>query len=79
MNNHVKWRLFLVLLLFFFSVTGGIAQEKNITINVKDASLKEVFNAIEKQTTYRFSYRNVIIDSLKTSPFQKQMLLFRPF
>lgn len=71
MKKHVKLRLFaLVSLLFFFSAIT-IAQEKNITINVKNVSLKEVFNAIEKQTTYRFSYRNVIVDSLKNISVSK--------
>jgi TonB-linked SusC/RagA family outer membrane protein len=72
MNNHVKWKLFtLISLFFFFSVADSIAQGKSITIDVKNASIKEVFNVIEKQTTYRFSYRNVIIDSLKNITVSK--------
>lgn len=64
MNKHVKLKLFiLVFITFFCNVTNSLAQESNVTINVKNASLKEVFNAIEKQTTYRFSYRDVVIDS----------------
>ncbi|MDR3260646.1 MAG: TonB-dependent receptor [Tannerella sp.] len=71
MNKHVKLKLFtLASMLFFFSALSGMAQEK-ITINVNDASLKEVFNVIEAQTTYRFSYRNVIIDSLKNISLSK--------
>ena len=62
MDKHLKSRMLsLFSLLFFFSVTL-LAQEKQITIHLENASLKEVFAAIEKQTTYRFSYRNVVID-----------------
>ena len=40
-----------------------MAQEKLITINVKNVSLKEIFNIIENQTPYRFSYRSVVLDA----------------
>lgn len=57
----------LALLSFFllFGVLDAIAQEKSITINVKNVSLDEVFKIIEKQTSYRFSYRDVVIDRKK--------------
>lgn len=45
-----------------FSITVS-AQTQNVTINVKNASLRQVFKVIEKQTTYRFSYRDAVIDS----------------
>ncbi|MDR1717226.1 MAG: TonB-dependent receptor [Prevotella sp.] len=48
-----------------------MAQEKSITIDIKNASLKEVFNAIEKQTTYRFSYRDAVVDSFKNISIKK--------
>lgn len=32
---------------------------------MENVSLREIFSAIEKQTTYRFSYRNVVIDTTK--------------
>lgn len=31
--------------------------------NVKNVSLKEIFNIIENQTPYRFSYRSVVLDA----------------
>ncbi|MDR0572989.1 MAG: TonB-dependent receptor [Tannerella sp.] len=73
MNKHVKQKLFtLFLLLVFFCNADTIAQQKTeITINLKNASLKEVFNAIEKQTTYRFSYRDAVIDTLKNITISK--------
>jgi TonB-linked SusC/RagA family outer membrane protein len=50
---------------------GVYAQEQTVTLNLKNASLKQVFNAVEKQTTYRFSYRNVIIDNRKDITMSK--------
>jgi TonB-linked SusC/RagA family outer membrane protein len=72
MDNRVKLKLLaLVSLFFFFGVINGLAQEKGITIDVKNASLKEVFNVIEGQTPYRFSYRNIVVDSLKNITISK--------
>lgn len=65
MNKHLKLRMLTLLsLLFFFSVFL-FAQEKQVTIHLDNVSLKEIFSAIEKQTSYRFSYRNVVIDTTK--------------
>jgi len=72
MDKYVKLKLLaFMLLFFFFCVTNSMAQEKSITIQLEDASLREVFNAIEKQTTYRFSYRNVVVDSEKNITISK--------
>lgn len=71
MNKHVKPKLctlFLFLLLFSVHV---FAQEKQVTIQLENASLREIFNAIEKQTTYRFSYRDVVVDTLKNISVSK--------
>jgi TonB-linked SusC/RagA family outer membrane protein len=66
MNKQVKWKLLALVSCFFFCcVFDSVAQEKGITIHVRNASLKEVFHAIEQQTTYRFSYRSIMVDSLK--------------
>lgn len=71
MNKHLRLRvLTLFSLLFFFSVSL-FAQDKQVTIDLKNVSLKEVFSAIEKQTTYRFSYRNVVIDTTKDISISK--------
>lgn len=65
MNKHLRLRMLtLFSLLFFFSVSL-FAQEKLVTIHLENVSLREIFSAIEKQTTYRFSYRNVVIDATK--------------
>lgn len=62
MNKHVELRLFFLITLFLsVFVLETNAQEAPVTINMKNASLKEVFNVIEKQTSYRFSYRDVVV------------------
>jgi TonB-linked SusC/RagA family outer membrane protein len=72
MSKRVKLKLFIsVFVIFLCNAVNSLAQENKITVNVRDASLKEVFNAIEKQTTYRFSYRDVVIDSLKNINLSK--------
>lgn len=65
MNEHLKAKqLVMSVLLFCFSISL-YAQKQTVTVNFKNASLKEVFSAIEKQTSYRFSYRDVVIDDQK--------------
>ena len=72
MSKRLKQKLFAWVLLFFsLSAVQVWAQEKNVTIQVENVSLKDVFSVIEKQTTYRFSYRNVLIDSLKNITISK--------
>jgi TonB-linked SusC/RagA family outer membrane protein len=61
MNNKINLKFCLITLLLMCCVS--INAQQSVTVNLKNASLKQVFNAIEKQTTYRFSYRNVVIDS----------------
>lgn len=63
MNKPVQWKRYaLFSFLLFFSCFGLHAQQE-VTIRLTNASLKEVFQQIEKQTPYRFSYRNVVIDN----------------
>lgn len=42
------------------------AQEQQMSINVKDVSLRQVFNEIEHSTNYKFSYRDGLIGSERT-------------
>ena len=45
-----------------FTFTGGYAQTGKVSLNLNNASVKELFTAIEKQTPYRFSYRDVEVN-----------------
>lgn len=64
MNKHVRMQQFLMFtLLFIFYCGSTYAQEQLVTVNLKSSTLRKVFKAIEQQTTYRFSFRNEIIDN----------------
>ncbi len=66
MKRHLKLMKFNWLIVFLLlGSLQAYAQEQRVTIQLQEASLKDVFDAIEKQTTYRFSYRSTVIDSLK--------------
>ncbi|MDR3142451.1 MAG: TonB-dependent receptor [Tannerellaceae bacterium] len=66
MERHFNFMKFNWLTLFLLLCCVHLyAQEQRVTVNLQNASLKEVFNLIEEQTTYRFSYRNIMIDSLR--------------
>lgn len=42
---------------------GGYSQTGQVNLNLKNASVKELFREIEKQTSYRFSYRDAEINN----------------
>ena len=58
-------QLCLIVFFMFFGYSVAMGQNNHVTVNLKNATLKELFSAIESQTTYRFSYRNVLIDDSK--------------
>jgi len=61
---------FVFLLLFMlFGFQAAYSQEQKVNVNFKNASLRDVFSVIEKQSTYRFSYRNAVIDVRKDITF----------
>ncbi len=47
--------------LCMFAFVGTSAQTGTVTVKLRNASVKELFGAIEKQTSYRFSYRDAEI------------------
>lgn len=51
-----------VILLVLCMQTLAMQAQKKVTVNVTNASLRQVFKAIEGQTSYRFSYKSSIID-----------------
>lgn len=48
------------LILFFFLMSSTVlyAQDAKVSISLENASFKQLFESIEKQTKYRFSYRD---------------------
>ena len=49
-----------------FLCVNVLAQTQKVTIKVTDAPLSQVIQQIEKQTNYRFSYRDVVLDNQRS-------------
>lgn len=62
MNDQLKRIISIVIILCCFAGLS-FAQQNTLTIDVKNANLEKIFELIEKQTSYKFSYRNIIIDN----------------
>ena len=52
-----------LLSLCMLTFIGGYSQTGQVNLNLKNATVKELFSAIEKQTNYRFSYRDAEVNS----------------
>lgn len=52
-----------VLLLALCVGVGTQAQSQRVTLKLTQATLKQVFQTIEKQTSYRFSYRDAVVSN----------------
>lgn len=67
MNDCYFRRLKVTMLLLMLCIIQLAAQTEmqRVSVNLKNVSLPELFSAIEKQTTYRFSYRDIVIDQKK--------------
>lgn len=63
MKVHLKLKFCILTMLLFLNTSWIKAQDATVSINVTRSSLKQVFSEIEKQTTYRFSYRSGLLDS----------------
>jgi TonB-linked SusC/RagA family outer membrane protein len=55
-------RLLLCWALCLLTTVGAYAHNDTLSIDLRDATLEEVFKAIEEQSDFKFSYRNVILD-----------------
>lgn len=68
MKNEVKSPHFLLctlFMLFLIAFPGGklFAQNKDVSVSVKNVTLKQLFDQIEKSTTYRFAYLDNVLPS----------------
>lgn len=59
--QRIGW---LVLLLSFLCL-NSFGQAQKVTVNVTNSPISKVLELIEKQTDYRFSYRNVVLGNQK--------------
>lgn len=49
--------------LLFMVLCVGASAQQTVTVNLNQANLRTLFDTIEKQTTYRFSYMNGVLDN----------------
>lgn len=64
--------VFIFLTCFCLQANNSYSQNAKVDLNVKDASLTDVFKVIEKQTEYRFFYNNTLLDYNKKVSVNKQ-------
>ena len=76
MNNQSKLQRLLCVTVCFFciSIMTAFAQEQKVTVELKNATLRQVFKSIEEQTTYRFSYRNTLVDDKSDITISKRQV-----
>ena len=65
MLKLITLRLLAVMMLCVAITGTGLAAApvRNVTVNIENGTLKQLFKEIENQTTYRFSYRAALIDN----------------
>lgn len=63
-RKNIQFR-FIMAILFLAIFSPSFAQNKQITLSLRNVTLKMVFTEIEHQTSYRFSYRDADIDDRK--------------
>ena len=64
-QGHRRFVFLSFLFLLFVGSANLEAQNRKITLSLEKVSLRQLFNAIEKQTDYKFLYRDLILDDLK--------------
>lgn len=72
MKLHLDFKIYVLMLLLTLSSLSIQAQSQTVNINVRNAKLKHVFDVIEKQTPYRFSYRTGVVDNRSDVTISKQ-------
>jgi TonB-linked SusC/RagA family outer membrane protein len=64
--SRVRETILLLGVIVSLLIPTGFIQAQSITLNLKDAPLKEVLKAVEKQTDYTFVYNNNLVNANKT-------------
>lgn len=59
---------------FWIGILNAFAQEQKVTVELKNATLRQVFKSIEEQTTYRFSYRSALVDDRNDITISKRQV-----
>jgi TonB-dependent starch-binding outer membrane protein SusC len=71
----MKLATFLFLISFAGIAATGYSQPEKVTLQLKDASMKDFFNIVEKQTTYKFLYRDDAVENIRVSLDETDMPL----
>jgi len=64
-QGRKKFVFLIFLILLFMGSANLVAQNREITLSMEKVSLRQIFSAIEKQTDYKFLYRDFILDNKK--------------
>ena len=63
MSNTKTWKNRLLVVMLTLFCLGLPTWAQNVTVKVTDAPLSQVIQQIERQTNYRFSYRDIVLDN----------------
>ena len=63
----MKLTTFLLLINFVSIAATGYSQSEKVTIQLKDASMKDFFSNIENQTSYKFLYRDDAVENIRVN------------
>ncbi|MBO4231593.1 MAG: secretin and TonB N-terminal domain-containing protein, partial [Bacteroidales bacterium] len=63
MSYTKAWKRGFLVVILTLLCASSFAQAQKVTVNVTNAPLSQVIQQIERQTNYRFSYRDVVLDN----------------
>ncbi|HEX7467797.1 MAG TPA: SusC/RagA family TonB-linked outer membrane protein [Methanobacterium sp.] len=63
----MKLTTFLLLICFTTFASTGYSQPEKVSIQLNNASVKELFQSIENQTSYKFLYRNDAVENIQVT------------
>ena len=65
-------KLSMLFICTLFICSSAFAQGKLVSVDLKNSSLQELFSVIEEQTSYNFSYRDVVVSKAKDITISKK-------
>lgn len=72
MRKRSLYCFLLAMMMLLGSSPSAMGQSQQVTINVRNVSLKTLFQEIEKRSTYRFSFRNALLEGKSTVTFNRK-------
>jgi len=63
----MKLTTFLLLICLATFASNGYSQAEKVSIQLKDASIKELFQSVEIQTSYKFLFRNDAVENIQVT------------